>query len=176
MAKLISTKLHRLPPKGTAGDCYFATDSKETFIAIGDGTLVAVADLLKGATATVRAVGPAGPQGEKGERGDQGAAGTEGLRGEKGERGTPGRDGIDGTDGRNGKDGLPGPRGEKGERGDLTVIGDAELKAAVFQLREEKTRFIRALVERMAAAKNTPEYLRDHLLNHLATLKKDAGL
>jgi hypothetical protein len=109
------------------------------------------------------AVGPVGPPGRAGLaiKGDPGRQGEQGPRGEKG-------DSIVGP---------AGPRGEKGERGDITVYGDAELQAAVVQLRTEliqqRARFLAAHFQALAEAKGPHEKI---WRQRLETLKRDAGL
>lgn len=138
MSKVISTKQGRLPSKGTPLDIYFCTDTKETFIAIGNGQLFSLPDLLAGAHA-VPAVGP---------RGEQGLAGTAVAKGDKGDQGIPGRDGKDST--------VPGP---KGDRGDVLIVGESEQAAAVVALRLKFAKTHAALTEafRKNAGRKSPQ-------------------
>src|SRR5579863_8028166 len=158
MAKLFSTKLHRLPSKATPGDVYFCTDSKDVLIAVGDGTLLNVADLLSGVVPHVRAVGPqgergetgaVGPQGLPGERGEKGTcgeigpvgpAGKPGANGHNGDRGKPGECGPQGVRGETGPRGEKGDRGERGERGEILYVGSEEMAAEIKKLRAEIVR------------------------------------
>lgn len=89
----------------------------------------------------------------------------------------------DGVDGAPGKDGAPGRDGERGERGipgrdaDITVVGNAELTAAVAKLRSEKARaqaaFLVAIEEN---SRRRHSGLKRVLAAALNTLKRDAGL
>jgi hypothetical protein len=140
----------KLPSKGKPGDVYRDASSKEIFLALGDGTLVSIADLLS--VRNVRTVGPQGEtgrQGEPGRNGTNGAAGrdgkdgADGVSGPKGERGETGAPGVPGKDGRNGIDGkhgamgITGAQGPKGEKGDVCFVGAEEMAAAVKALRAE---------------------------------------
>jgi hypothetical protein len=102
--------------------------------------------------------GPVGPVGRQGERGS---------RGEKGDRGAKGDSVV----------GPAGPQGVKGEKGDITVYGDAELQAAVIQLRtaliQQRARFQAAIFQALADA-NGPHAKLWQL--RLENLKRDAGL
>ncbi len=199
MSKLISTKSNRLPSKGEPGDVFFATDTKETWIAIGDGRLFSLPVLLAGA-AVVPAVGPQGETG-RGEKGETGAVGRDGKNGKdstvpgpagaKGDKGSDGlsitgRAGANGKDGRDGMDSIvPGPKGERGERGergekgepgDVTVVGDSELHEAVITLRKKLATVQASILQAMADNENSPKYVRDHVRRHLAAVKANAGL
>lgn len=139
-----------LPSKGNVGDVYRVSTTGDMFLAVGDGTLVSLSDLLSERN-RVRAVGPqgetgrqgaAGRDGRDGVNGTNGKDGANGISGPKGECGVPGPQGIpgkDGRDGTNGKDatGPQGPRGEKGEPGNVLYVGDDALVAAVETLRQE---------------------------------------
>jgi hypothetical protein len=95
MAKLYSCKTSGLPSRGNSGDVYFASDTGAVYLALGDGTLFNVNDLMKGG-GVARVVGP------KGEKGDT-------VVGPAGPQGPPGKDGKDST--------IPGPPGPKGDKG-----------------------------------------------------------
>jgi len=155
VGKLFSLKAGSLPSKGRAGDCYFTTDSKEVYIAVADGALLNLADLLSGAMPHVRVVGP---------QGEQGIRGMSGARGAKGEPGTPGKDAdvhvnlapevtaaiqravadavahLPLPEGREGQPGRPGPKGDPGDPGrdgqriDAVVL--AEIKLELKALRD----------------------------------------
>lgn len=84
-----------------------------------------------------------------------------------GQNGAPGRDGVDGQS-------ITGPQGTPG---DITVYGDAELQAAVIQLRTEliqqRARFQAAVFQALADA-NGPHAKLWRL--RLESLKRDAGI
>jgi hypothetical protein len=64
--------LFRQAATGVIGDIWYATDTREVFVCIGDGGLVLVEGLLTdGAHGSI---GPPGPQGPKGDKGDPGVA------------------------------------------------------------------------------------------------------
>ncbi len=140
-----------------------------------------------------------GPQGKQGQTGASGADGKDGrpgrdgkdgapstipgppgraghsIRSEKGARGERGEkgDSIVGPKG----DSIVGPKGDKGERGDITIVGDAELAAAVAQLRAEKARAQAAfLVVLEENSKRPHSGLKKVLAATLEGLKRDAGL
>ncbi|MGA8429499.1 MAG: hypothetical protein WB729_06735 [Candidatus Sulfotelmatobacter sp.] len=186
---LISTKRSKLPSVGKPLDVYYATDSKEVFLAAGDGTLLNCRDILQGVSHPARAVGPQGQPGRDGARGAEGKQGLEGRagrdstvpgpKGEKGDRGSYGLPGLSGKEGKDGKDSaVPGPRGpegakgdrgEKGERGDLTVVGDAELLAAVEKLRAQKANLQSRIITTLKDMGDHPVYqiARQYLQNIL---------
>lgn len=139
-----------------------------------------------------------GPQGGRGEQGIPGrdgqdgqdsiVQGPKGIKGDKGDRGDTGAQGRNGRDGKNGQDGkdsiVPGPAGKdstvpgpKGEPGDITVIGDAELHAAVLTLRAEKAKYTAALYEAFErnGKRRSPE-LRTMVDAVLRKLKADANV
>jgi hypothetical protein len=147
MAQFWSMNSARLPQRGVVGDVYMATETRDLFIAVADGRLIPLAGLLnpvtvegargaKGDTGVAGGIGLPGLQGPPGRDGVDGksVSGPKGPRGATGAQGVPGRDGIDGKDGATGATGPQGPQGPKGE---VTVIGDAELAAAVEKLRQE---------------------------------------
>jgi hypothetical protein len=192
MAKLLSVKANRLPSKAEPGDVYYVTDQRTFFIGIADGSLINLADLLSAAVPHVRQVGPPGERGLRGAPGDSviGPAGRDGkdstVPGPKGEKGDRGSAGI-GKDGRDGKDSVvPGPKGEKGDpgqsivgpkgdkgdRGDITVVGDAELLAAIETLKEQKARVQARIITTLAG-------MGDHIVyriarKHLEDILKEA--
>jgi len=196
MARLLSLK--KMPDAASPGDVVYNTTTRDFYIAVADGSLLNLADLLSGSVPHVRAVGPQGPAGQRGEKGDKGE------RGERGEKGTPGndgqqglvgpkgadgmpglagKDGKDGKYGENGKDSIvPGPRGErgergekgdKGERGDVTVVGDPELQAAVEKIRAQKAAAMATIAEKLAAMGDHPVYTIAKA--HLEDVKKTLG-
>jgi len=179
MAKLLSTKSTRLPSKGNPGDVFFVTDQKAFYIAIGDGTLINLADLLSGAVPHVRAVGPqgeAGPRGEKGDagpqgpRGEKGTAGNDGQQGPVGPKGADGLPGPAGKDGKDGKDGAPGPQGPQGLRGELGImgprgpmgethyvyVGPAEVEAAHKEILKNRARVLAVLIDKLQTLGSHP--------------------
>jgi hypothetical protein len=152
MADFINAR--KLPSKGTPGDVYRDASSKRMYLALGDGTLCDLADLLSESRPVVRAVGPqgeqgragldsqvpgpagrdgrdgkdstvSGPAGPKGEKGDRGAS----IKGDKGDKG----DSIKGDKGDKG-DSI---KGEKGDPGDVLYVGPDAMAAAVKSLRDE---------------------------------------
>jgi hypothetical protein len=152
------------PSKGVPGDAYWiqnaATNTHDIYIAIADGTLVNLSDLINHQPSAL-AVGPAGergPQGPPGRDGVDGVAGVNGrdgvsVSGPKGEKGDsivgpPGRDGRDGVDGKS-ITGPQGDKGDKGDRGDVLYVGPEEMQAAVKAARAE---MISAKTKALAAA------------------------
>jgi hypothetical protein len=176
MAKLLSMK--KLPPNAAPGDVVFLTGSREFYIAIADGSLLNLADLLSGAVPHVRCAGPQGAQGEKGLPGEAGLAGPRGEKGtpgEKGDAGTPGAKGADGLPGATGKEGKRGPKGDKGDKGDAGERGAAgpkgepgdvlyinadeaqrELARAKRRIRDYQARVRAVIAERLAGLVNHP--------------------
>jgi hypothetical protein len=83
--------------------------------------------------------------------------------------GRPGNDGVDGKS-------ITGPRGEQGARADILYVDDAEVKAAAELLRDEKKRWLAALLRaKMAAGALTGEHSRRMTQHILDTLEKDIG-
>jgi hypothetical protein len=185
---LIATKSNKLPSVGKPLDIYYLTDTRETFLVAGDGVLLNARDILQGTTNPVRTVGPQGQPGRDGARGETGAPGPQGLQGRdstvagpqgvigpKGADGLPGPAGKDGNNGRDGADsavpgpmgpqGPAGPMGLQGPPGDLTVVGDAELSAAVAKLRAQKAAALAKIITNTAAMGTSPVYrlVRMHL-------------
>jgi hypothetical protein len=192
MAKLLSMK--KLPDKVTPGDVVFLTGTREFYIAIADGSLLNLADLLSGAVPHVRAVGPQGAQGEKGLPGEAGLAGPRGEKGtpgEKGDAGTPGAKGADGLPGATGKEGKRGPKGDKGdkgeagergaagpkgEKGDITFVGPKESQQAVEKMNRRLADYqarVRATIQhRLAGLGNHPA--GQLAAAHLRAVEKEA--
>jgi hypothetical protein len=185
---LIATKSNKLPSVGKPLDIYYLTDTRETFLVAADGVLLNARDILQGTTNPVRAVGPQGQPGRDGARGEAGAPGPQGLQGRdsfvagpqgvmgpKGADGLPGSAGKDGNNGRDGADsvvpgpmgpqGPAGPMGLQGPPGDVTVVGDAELSAAVAKLRAQKAAALAKIITNTAAMGTSPVYrlVRMHL-------------
>lgn len=122
MAKLFSLKSGSLPSTARAGDCYFTTDTKQIFIAVADGTVLNLADLLSGAVPHVRVVGPPGERGQAGIDSH--------VPGPKGDKGDPGRDGQTGAQGKPGRDGVgrDGQTGKPGRDGKIRLCPDQPVR------------------------------------------------
>jgi hypothetical protein len=193
MADFINTR--QLPSKGKAGDVYRDSHTKELFLAVGDGTLVAISDLLS--TRNLRTVGPQGetgrdgapgPQGETGLPGRDGAPGPVGLAGPHGtngisitgKTGPQGERGLTGPAGPQGPQGIAGPVGPKGEHGDVLYVGPAEMEAAVKAAREQliqqHARFLAAIYQAMLAAGTLHPSKVKWAENMLIKVRNDAGL
>lgn len=126
-----------VPDRAEPGTVFLCKDTQNVWLAVRSGETLNLSDILDGTTASVRTPGPAGKKGERGvpgaqgEQGNQGVAGRDGVDG-RSIQGTPGQNGKDGRDG---APGAKGDKGDKGEPGDITVIGPAEVKAAVAKAR-----------------------------------------
>jgi len=192
---LISTKSSKLSAAGLKPlDVVYCTDTRETFIVAADGVLLNCRDILSGTSNPVRAVGPAGQPGRDGARGETGAPGAQGLPGRDstvaGPRGHAGKDGqsiigpqgdrgpagCDGADGSRGADstvpgpqGAVGPAGPQGPAGDISVVGDAELHAAVAKLRAQKAAALGLILSNMNHMGDAPIYRLVKL--HLESVK-----
>ena len=142
---LFSTKSSRLSSKGEPGSAYYCTDTHDVYYAIADGTLLNLSDIFSGAT-VARAVGPQGERGLQGAKGDQGPAGKDGQPGLKGDKGDKG------------ERGEKGDKGDKGEPGDITVIGDAELQAAVEKLKAQKAAALANIALKISMLGDHPVY------------------
>ncbi len=187
MADFHNTK--SLPSKGIAGDVYRVSTTGDMYLAVGDGTLILLKDLLSTRDRVV-AVGPAGETGRQGEPGRNGRDGVDGrngkdgadgMAGSKGERGPQGAQGIPGKNGTNGVDGKSivgpqGPKGDKGDPGEVLYVGPAELEAAVKQLREEKARVRAALLSNILGSEVIHPTVRQLLKSHLERVQREAGL
>lgn len=193
MADFINAR--NLPSKGTPGNVYRDASSKEMFLALGDGTLVSINDLLS--VRNVRTVGPQGeqgragldsqvpgpagrdgrdgkdstvpgPAGPKGEKGDRGAS----IKGDKGDKG----DSIKGDKG----DSIVGPKGDKGDPGDVLYVSTAEAGAAVKAARAEiinqRARFLAAIDQALDDAGHLHEGHRQRTENMIAIMRRNAGL
>jgi hypothetical protein len=169
-----------LPDKAPAGTVFWCSDSQTLWLATASEEILNLSDILEGKHVGVRQRGPAGPEGKastvpgpKGERGERGPAGHDavcncrvGLQGPKGDKGDnivgprgpagPAGQSIVGPAGKDGQS-IVGPAGPKGDSGDITVVGDAELLAAVNVLKAKHAQFLAALqvqVERNAGRKH----------------------
>ena len=127
------------PANGVPGDIYM--HKGELFIAMPDGRLTPLNRLLS----------------------DTHTLGIMLARGEKGEAGAPGAPGKDST--------VPGPKGDKGDPGpqgppgDITVVGDAELLAAVNKLKAQKTAALAKIADVLSnRATQAAQLARLHLL------------
>jgi len=114
--------------------------------------------------------GPAGADGQNGKRGEPGENGSAGPRGEIGPSGPMGERGPAGPTGASGPQGEPGPQGPKGEQGDFLVIGDAELQAAVQELKARRARLRVAIEDAMQSASKMPGHIRKPLKTILGDL------
>lgn len=81
--------------------------------------------------------GPQGPQGETGETGATGATGPQGPQGIQGERGPKGDTGATGPVGPQGPKGDTGATGPQGPKGDTGDVSQAQLDAAVSDLKSD---------------------------------------
>lgn len=127
----------KLPATGNVGDVFLWKG--ETYLAIGDGSLVKTSQLLTAITALglSRLVGP---------------------------QGEPGRDGADSVvPGPKGDKGDKGDRGEQGPPGDITIVGPVELKAAVAKLKAQKAAGIAKIMEVLSRRPDSPSAARAHL-------------
>jgi len=98
MAAFFSTTQDRLPSTGNVGDVYHATDTRITYVCIGNGGLVPIDQVLAGvAGGQVGPPGATGPQGSTGQQGMQGLMGLTGLTGATGPAGSQGPAGANGT-------------------------------------------------------------------------------
>jgi hypothetical protein len=190
MADFINAR--NLPSKGTPGNVYRDASSKEMFLALGDGTLVSINDLLS--VRNVRTVGPQGeqgragldsqvpgpagrdgrdgkdstvpgPAGPKGEKGDRGAS----IKGDKGDRGDKG-------DSIKGEKGDKGDKGDKGNPGDILYCGQAEVEAAALRLHQEKVRIRAAFLNSLIRIENLNPTVKKHWQRHVEDIMREAGL
>ena len=134
MSKMHSLKENKLPRSAKPLDCFYTTDSQRVFVALGDGSVVCLNDLLTNGGAVRQ--GPEGPAGKDGRdgtcacrNGRDGAQGPPGqtIVGPKGDKG----DSIVGPAG------PQGPAGPAGPPGSVTFIGPDEVEAAVQKVRQE---------------------------------------
>ena len=138
----------QIPESGVPGSWIYCHENKEMYYTLKTGTAFPMSRV----PTTVQ--GPAGLDST--------------VPGPKGDRGEPGKDST-----------VPGPKGErgaKGEPGSVTVVGDAELAAAVTTLRGQIAKARAAL---QVAMEDTGK-LRGHAATHtriaLERLKREAGL
>jgi len=185
----------RAPSKGTPGDVYWVNNAAEKthdlYIAIADGTLVNLSDLINRAPNAL-AVGPKGDKGDQGIPGRDGINGSNGragqdgqsISGPKGERGERGIQGLPGKDGRDGKDGQSiigpkGDRGDKGERGDVLFVGPEEMKAAVERARNDliqyRARFHAAIADQIQHSSHLPHSIKQIVITRLREVERIVG-
>ena len=157
-----------LPATGRTGDFYF---TESTLYLVVNGQLVPF-DAHKFEVIGLGLQGPQGVQGVQGPPGPAGADGHDGKRGEPGERGADGQRGIQGERGLRGERGPAGPTGAtglQGERGpagpqgppgDLLMIGDAELQAAVQELKARQARMRAAIADALQSASKMSPHVR----------------
>jgi hypothetical protein len=192
VAEFVNTR--RLPSKGAVGSVYRDSNTKEMFLAVADGTLVSLADLLS--ERNIRAVGPPGEAGRQGAPGSQGARGVDGKNGVAGpvgpigphgtngisitgKTGLQGERGLTGPPGPQGDRGPTGPAGPQGEKGDVLLAGPPEMIAAVAQARHEllalraKTRA--AVIVAIESAEQIKHPARALVLQHLRILQQQIG-
>jgi hypothetical protein len=104
---------------------------------------------------------------------DSTVPGPKGAKGDKGSNGLPGPAGKDGRDSI-----LPGPcgpkgdKGDKGDRGDLTIVGDAELLAAVEKLRADKAAALACIADSIAASEAYSPQMKTMLQLHLKKVRE----
>jgi hypothetical protein len=131
--KLSFVPYRHLPERGERGMLYYVRDSPhgaEVYIASRDGHLVPIIDLLNINV-------PVGPQGEMGPVGSTGPQGPAGPIGPQGD---------------------VGPAGPQGPAGDITVVGDAELQAAVAKLKAQKAAALAEIAEKLQSMGDHPVY------------------
>jgi hypothetical protein len=170
-----------LPSKGTPGNVYRSSSTKEIFLAVGDGTLISISDLLSERD-RVRAVGPAGERGMQGPPGDfldsahlsERIASLERLYADLIARVERGDEKIRGPKG----DSI---KGDKGDAGDVLYLGPAEMEAAVKAARlaliEQRARFLAAIADAMQRSGSMlHEQYRKLCQDNIRQMKRDAGL
>jgi len=144
-----------LPTHADAGTVYWCRDTAQCWIAMADGCLLNLSELVSGRVPYVAVLGPQGPPGPPGKDRDQ----------NRGPAGPPG------------PIGLIGPPGPQGPKGDVLIPNDSELAAAITQLRIQRAQTHAAFIQAMLDAKvSKSASLRVHLTSMLTRLKKEAGL
>jgi hypothetical protein len=196
MANFHSMNSGRLPARGVVGDIYMAAETRELFIAVGDGRLIPLAGLLnpvtvQGARGERGETGRTGAKGDKGDRGFDGAIGprgetgphgergSQGPQGPRGETGAAGPTGPQGTQGERGPAGERGPQGEKGERGDIFYV-DSEAAELCKQLREElirqRAKIQAAIADALDSSATLSPQMRRLFRQRIEALKQQAGV
>jgi|HubBroStandDraft_5_1064220.scaffolds.fasta_scaffold07849_4 hypothetical protein len=180
-----------LPSRGTPGNVYRDATTKELFLAVGDGTLVSIADLLS--ERNIRAVGPQGETGRQGEPGPQGENGLPGRDGAPGpvgptgphgtngisitgKTGPQGERGLTGPAGPQGPQGIAGPVGPQGPPGDILYCSQAEVEAAALRLHQEKVRIRAAFLNSLIRNEGVSLSVRKHWERHVENIMREAGL
>ena len=145
---------------------WVAKDTGQIYFCARNGTMVNLNELLLNAQPVAPprhgrdgkdGVSIKGDRGERGPAGRDGAAGRDGvnavgktglqgasIKGDKGEKG----DSIVGPKGDKG-DSIVGPPGPQGPPGDITIVGDAELKAAVVALKTKQAKLLAAIQDQI---------------------------
>jgi hypothetical protein len=192
MPKFYTMKASKLPSRSEVGDLFFTSDTRESFVCVGDGRLVNLNGLL-----SCQPITEIGPQGERGLKGDAGERGPQGVPGVQGE---PGKNGSVGPAGRNGANGLPGqtgkpgndgavgaqgpagakgelgpqgPKGDKGERGDVLIPNSDELSAAVIAYRQKHARAHAAILAEISKSSGLRPSTRLHVQRVLKNIQKE---
>lgn len=147
MGSFKSTKETKLPNRANPLDCFWTTDSHKLFVALGDGRLVCLNDLLKTGGPAV-CVGPDGPQGLTGIKGEPGP------RGERGEKGDPST--VPGPQGPAGRDGQS-IRGEQGPPGHDSAVLLAEVRQEMATLRGQVAPLTAAFAAYLEAVKRSKD-------------------
>lgn len=189
MANFLNVR--QLPSKGNVGDVYRVNSTGLLFIAIGDGTLISLDDLLspRGRVLAVGPQGETGRQGEPGPKGDTGAPGKDGAPGPVGpvgehgkhgqsiigRTGLQGERGLTGPVGPQGPQGVPGPVGPQGPPGDVLYCGQAEVEEAAKQLRQQKARVRAAFLTSIDKEVLHPTVKR-LLQEHAKSILEEAGI
>jgi hypothetical protein len=163
-------------------EMYF-TDAKGNFVNLGSLLAYAIDGSTPLAFPAIGCAGRDGAQGIKGDRGFTGPAGADGRHGRDSQvPGPPGRDGtsIVGPQGERGPIGATGPQGERGPigatgatgargpQGDITVVGDAEILAALNKLKAQRAQSIAAM--RHAMEKTRAKHM-DRVPQHRTVVK-----
>jgi hypothetical protein len=191
VADFINTR--NLPSKGKPGDVYRDASSTRMYIALGDGSLCDLGDLLSEARPAVRLVGPPGPQGHQGIPGPVGPVGNDGKDGEPGpvgpagQHGAPGQSitgktglqgerGLTGPPGPQGVQGVPGPVGPQGPAGDILYCSQADVEAAAQRLHQEKVRIRAAFLNGIVHNEVVSPTVKRILQLDLEQILRDAGL
>lgn len=102
-ASFRALKEKQIPNRANPLDAFWSTDTHKVFVAVGQGEVLCLSDLLQFGTGKALLIGPEGP------------AGAPCIC----KNGRDGRDGVDGRDGNDGRDaiGAVGPQGRAGADG-----------------------------------------------------------
>jgi hypothetical protein len=180
MADFINTR--NLPSKGKPGDIYRDAASTRIYIALGDGSLCDLGDLLSEARPAVRLVGPPGERGAIGAQGDfLDSAGLsaritslENLYADLIARVERGDEMIRGPKGDSVK-------GDTGPAGDILYVGPAEMEAAARAARhaliDQRAKFMAALAQAMQETGSIHhDVYRRRCQQFIEQVKREAGL